>query len=167
MGTLQELLATPDQLRITVPLLPRPTLERVLEIIRRDVAADNVRIDTPTQNLESYFLGVVQKARQTEAATSGATSGNKVAAYLRGEADKPVSQADKILERLAAPHPAAASISAQPAKAEDSVDHRKLAGLTKVEPAAPAPGRTTTTPAPAADLEKANEKLSGLVGKPK
>src|SRR3954454_15836929 len=67
MGTLQELLATPDQLRITVPLLPRPALDRVLETIRRDVAEDKVRIDTPTQNLESYFLSVVQKAKQTEA----------------------------------------------------------------------------------------------------
>ena len=95
MGTLQDLLATPDQLRITVPLLARGTLERVLDTIRKEVATDQVRIDTPTQNLESYFLGVVQKAKQTEAETSGATSGNKVAAYLRGEADKPVSQDQK------------------------------------------------------------------------
>ncbi|MGO8681418.1 MAG: ABC transporter ATP-binding protein, partial [Limisphaerales bacterium] len=34
MGTLKELLATPDTLRITTPVLPRETLERVLEIIR-------------------------------------------------------------------------------------------------------------------------------------
>src|SRR5690242_1163920 len=78
MGTLRELLATPDQVRITFPILPRPTLEKVLETIRHDVNADLVRMDTPTQNLESYFLGVVQKAKQTEAQTSGATSGNKV-----------------------------------------------------------------------------------------
>src|SRR5690242_20992351 len=81
MGTLQELLATPDQLRITVPLLPRPAMDRMLNTIRQDVASDQIRIDTPTQNLENYFLGVVQKAKQTEAQTSGATSGNKVAAY--------------------------------------------------------------------------------------
>src|SRR5437899_74873 len=59
MGTLQELLATPDELQITVPILSRATMDRVLETIRHDVAADKVRIDTPTQNLESYFLGVV------------------------------------------------------------------------------------------------------------
>ncbi len=40
MGTLKELLAKPDTLRITTPVLPRETLERVLEIIRRDAAAD-------------------------------------------------------------------------------------------------------------------------------
>src|SRR5436189_2627612 len=50
MGTLKELLATPDAIRITTPALPRQTMERVLEIIRKDVAEDKVRIDTPTQN---------------------------------------------------------------------------------------------------------------------
>src|SRR4051812_9850780 len=98
MGNFRGIFPTPHQLRITVPLLPKATLERMLETIRQDVATDQVRIDTPTQNLESYFLGVVQRAKQTESETSGATSGNKVAAYLRGEADKPASQADKILE---------------------------------------------------------------------
>src|SRR5687768_14061230 len=72
MGTLKELLATPDALRITTPILPRATIEKVLEVIRKDVAEDKVRIDTPTQNLESYFLNVVNKAREQEAATSGA-----------------------------------------------------------------------------------------------
>src|SRR5512137_3012192 len=58
MGTLKELLATPDTLRITTPVLPRETMERVLEILRKDVAEDKVSIDTPTQNLERYFLDV-------------------------------------------------------------------------------------------------------------
>src|SRR5512146_880133 len=75
MGALKELLATPDAIRITTPALPRRTLERVLEIIRQDVAQDRVQIDTPTQNLESYFLQVVQAARSAAAETSGAMSG--------------------------------------------------------------------------------------------
>src|SRR5262252_5248853 len=86
MGNLKDLLATPDAIRITTPSLPRPTMERILEIIRGDVAADKVEVDTPTQNLESYFLNVVQRARQAAAETSGAISGAKVAAYLRGDA---------------------------------------------------------------------------------
>src|SRR5207302_921388 len=80
------------------------TMQRVLEVIRRDVAEDKVQIDTPTQNLENYFLQVVQTARQAAAATSGAISGARVAAYLRGEAEGPAAS-DKILERLAAPQP--------------------------------------------------------------
>src|SRR5438876_1306974 len=102
MGTLRELLAEADSIRITAPVLPRETLQRVLELIRQDVAEERVRIDTPTQNLESYFLGVVRKARESEAETSGATSGSKVAAYLRGDAEGP-SQAERILERLTQP----------------------------------------------------------------
>src|SRR3989475_11683046 len=54
MGTLKELLSKPDAIRITTPVLSREKLERVLEVIRSDVAADRIRIDSPTQNLESY-----------------------------------------------------------------------------------------------------------------
>ena len=73
IGTLKELLATPDAIQITTPALPRETMEKVLAIIRQDVAEEKVRIDTPTQNLERYFLDVVQSARQAAAETSGAT----------------------------------------------------------------------------------------------
>ena len=87
MGPLKDLLATPDSVRITAPALKRETMQRVLEIIRQDVKSDQVRVDTPTQNLESYFLGVVQQARRSEQSTSGATAGNRVAAYLAGDAE--------------------------------------------------------------------------------
>src|SRR5262249_43541662 len=95
MGTLKELLATPAAIRITTPNLPRETMQRVLEVIRKDIAEDRVHVDTPTQNLESYFLDVVKNARQAAAQTSGAMSGARVAPYLRGDAEtKPA--ADKI-----------------------------------------------------------------------
>src|SRR6201996_6457000 len=58
MGTLPELLAKPDVIRITMPPLPRASMQNVLDTIRRDVASDKVRVDNPTQNLESYFLDV-------------------------------------------------------------------------------------------------------------
>src|SRR3954464_5563316 len=113
MGTLRELLAKPDSVRSTLPPHPRETMQRVLEIIRHDVAEDKVKIDSPTQNLESYFLDVVQKARQSAAETSGATSGNRVAAYLRGEPGAEATK-DRILERLTLPTLASAE---QPAMA--------------------------------------------------
>src|SRR5712692_8256210 len=69
MGSLRELLAQPDAVRITAPPLPRETMRQVLEMIRRDVAEDKIKIDTPTQNLESYFLDIVQIARQAAAQT--------------------------------------------------------------------------------------------------
>lgn len=159
IGTLKELLATPDQVRITTPILPRETMTKVLEVIRRDVAEDRVKIDTPTQNLESYFLGVVQRAKAGEAETSGATSGNRVAAYLRGDADAASSQPDKVLERFTLPT-AAAAASAPVAEAQP-VANQKLDQLAKADAPAPA----VTTPKPAESIEKANEKLSGLLGK--
>src|SRR5882672_7553411 len=58
-GTLKELLATPDAVRITTPVLPRESMDRILELIGQQVAEDKIRIDNPTQNLESYFLDVV------------------------------------------------------------------------------------------------------------
>src|SRR5512143_75302 len=102
MGPLKDLLATPDAIRITTPALPRQTMERVLQLIRKDVAEDKVRIDTPTQNLETYFLDVVQTARQAAAETSGATSGARVAEYLRGDTEDRAREGERILERLAA-----------------------------------------------------------------
>ena len=167
MGTLKELLATPDVIRITSPVLPRATLERVLETIRADVAADKVKIDNPTQNLESYFLGVVQKARQSEAQTSGASSGNLVAAYLRGDAETS-TRPDRILERLThAPVSAPASglkATSAPAPVE-TVDLAKLDRLAAAT-APPPPAAPTAAPKPG-ELEQANEKLSSFLGKPK
>ncbi len=159
MGTLKELLATPDAVRITSPLLPRETLERVLEIIRRDVGANRVQIDTPTQNLESYFLKVVEQAKRRET-TSGATSGARVAAYLRGEADQP-SSVERRLERLSLPQaPAPAPEVKSPAA--PSVDEARLAALADGGEKSPLPVKVQTPPP--ADLERADEKLSSLLG---
>ena len=168
LGTLNELLAEPDSIRITAPLLRRETLDNVLNIIRKDVISGEVRVDTPTQNLESYFLGVVQKARQNEA-TSGATSGNQVAAYLRGDANSPTGQTERVLERLTLPTATTAPGAPLPdaaAPATPKVDAQKLDNLTKSAPVTPEPAKPVDVSAPpkAEDLKKANDKLSSLLG---
>jgi ABC-2 type transport system ATP-binding protein len=162
MGTLKELLATPDSLRITTPVLQRDTLERVLEVVRQDVGEGRVRVDNPTQNLESYFLGVVERAKANSAETSGATSGAKVAEYLRR--DDQATAKSKVLEKLTlAPAPETPKVMAPPA--EPGVDAEKLDALTRPVPTpAPAPAKEPEKPA---DLSKANEKLSSLLNKPK
>ena len=163
-GTLKELLATPDTLRITTPVLPRATLEKVLATIREDISAGEVRVDNPTQNLESYFLDVVAKARAANE-TSGAQSGAKVAEYLRGNQAKP--DTEKVLEKLSLPQPATrVSDLTAAASSAPAVDNSKLAAL--VQPTTPATPTETAaakseTPKPA-DLAKANEKLSSLLG---
>jgi ABC-2 type transport system ATP-binding protein len=160
MGTLKELLAKPDAVRITTPVLPRETMEKVLELIRRDIDLDKIRIDNPTQNLESYFLDVVQKARAAQE-TSGAQSGARVAAYLRGDAEaKP--NADKLLERLTVSQAETPSPVAR--VAAPSANEQRLEQLTQASSSVP-----QSMPAPAAeetkvDLSKADEKLSSLLG---
>ena len=162
LGSLQELLVKPNTLRITMPVLPRETMERVLEIIRKDIADEKVRVDNPTQNLESYFLDVVQKARQAAAETSGAMSGARVAEYLRGGVEaKPAGE--KILERLTqaqAPAPVAAPAS-EPA---ERVNEKKLEALTKGSEPIPAPAKASPAAEEKQDLSKADEKLSSLLG---
>jgi len=164
MGTLKELLTKPDAVRITAPPLRPETMKRVLEIIRSDVTQGEVSVDNPRQNLESYFLDVVRKARENSAETSGATSGNRVAAYLRGEADAaPASK--RILERLTvseAPKPAPAPAPVPTEK----IDQAKLSSLSQKHEATPAP-QPEKQPEPQVDLKKANEKLSSFLGKPK
>ncbi len=162
MGTLKELLATPDAVRITTPVLPRESMEKVLEVIRRDIALDKIRIENPTQNLESYFLDVVQKARAAQE-TSGAQSGARVAAYLRGDAEaKPAT--DKILERLTRAE-TETPVAAPPQPTVPAANEQKLAELTQASEPATAP----TVSEPKAeetkiDLSKADEKLSSLLG---
>ena len=164
IGPLKELLQQPDAIRITAPALPRETLQKVLEIIRRDVAAERVEVDTPAQNLESYFLEVVQKARQS-AETSGATAGGRVAEYLRAEVSQPTP--DKILERLtASPRREEPQVSPPKPQPEPAVNTARLEALTQTDSttqsaqASPPPKEEKP-----ADLESANEKLSALLGK--
>jgi hypothetical protein len=139
-------------------------LERVLEIIRKDVSTGEVRVDNPTQNLESYFLDVVQKARAAAHETSGAQSGARVAEYLRGGVEaKP--QTEKVLEKLSLPQAAQtiseAKVSA-PA-AEKKLDDKKLEALTQPTEIK-IPEITPAQEAKPVDLSKADEKLSSLLG---
>jgi ABC-2 type transport system ATP-binding protein len=185
LGTLRDLLAKPDSIRITTPPLSRESLERVLSLIRADVATDKVRVDTPTQNLESYFLDVVARARQGSE-TSGAQSGGTVAAYLRGDAEEHAQAASaKVLERLTAVPSTSTpgSPAPTPSPAQPAVDTARLAAMSQPAPSAasppptspsssPAPGdrkppAAEAKPAPSVDLTKANEKLSSMLNKPK
>jgi ABC-2 type transport system ATP-binding protein len=163
MGTLKELLVKPDTVRITMPVLPRQSMQAVLDLIRRDVAADKIQIDNPTQNLESYFLEVVRKARENLSENSGVTSGSHVAAYLRGEAES-VPNKDKLLERLTLPAAPTPAQPAPPTEAAPKIDQAKLASLARAAEPEPAPAKPA--PTPAADLKKADEKLSSLLGHP-
>ena len=176
IGSLNELLVTPDRLRITTPELDRSTLENVLQIIRKDLTqrgrnASSVVVDAPTQNLESYFLSVVEKARSSEEETSGATSGGSVAEYLRSTENRSSQIQDKILERLVnRPESVKLQEKVIEKKKTDKVDEKLKEIL----------GKTFTSSQPLSaeelseglkskeekekNLRKANEKLADLLG---
>lgn len=168
IGTLQELLTRPDRIRVTMPLLPRESLERILTAVTQLVPAGEVKLDNPTQNLESFFLSVVERARAAAAETSGATSGHRIAEYLRAEAEtKP--PAEKILERLALPQTQQMpAVPTAPKQAPETVAEQKLEAYTKTaEPAQPQPQPAPQPQKEQVDLAKADEKLSALLGKQK
>jgi len=187
-GPLHQLLAKPDSVRITAPVLSRETTEKVLNLIRAEVG-DTVRLENPTQNLESYFLGVVEAARR-QAETSGATSGNRVAEYLRAPGDSGTHsgthQADSVLDRLSRPTESAAPLVSEVAAPAQPSTEAVLGSLVRHEapaPQAPASKASTVSalatstaspvlpaktaapePAKPMDLSKANDALSGLLG---
>ncbi len=188
MGPLSELLSTPDQLRITTPTLSRSALESVLSTIRSDLKngtahhdALEPKVDTPTQNLESYFLEVVKRARATSEETSGATSGGSVASYLKADSSKttPTTEQDahntlasqKVLQRLTE-HPkeeVAPTPEPAPAAQTRSISAEKLKHLvgTNNEAAkATSSSDANTAAKPASkDYSKSNAKLSDLLKK--
>ncbi|MDC0325673.1 ABC transporter ATP-binding protein [bacterium] len=160
-GTLQDLLVEPDVTRITSPVLKRETMDKVLSTIRSEIKDGSVTIDNPTQNLESYFLGVVEKARASEETTSGALAG-KVADYLKGTSEEQSTSRDKVLDRLTQ------SETGQPVKTHveapaEKVDHSKLDQLTQDSSDAGQAPNVEKAPAPKADLDAANDKLSSLL----
>ena len=163
-GTLEELLTERDSVQFTVPTLSETAQKEVLEVMGRHVNRESIRVDNPTQNLESLFLNVVEEARASDE-TSGATSGSEVAEFLRS--DEPVpTQAEKMLERLADKETAQPTTQekTEPAEPETpKVDQAKLDSLseTETEP-------ETKKPEPKAEakknLDEVDDKLSGLLG---
>ena len=163
-GTLEELLTERDSVQFTVPALSDTAQKEVLEVMGRHVDRESIRVDNPSQNLESLFLNVVEEARASDE-TSGATSGSEVAEFLR--ADEPVpTQAEKMLERLADKEaaPPAAQEKAEVAEPETpKVDEAKLDSLSEAETEP-----ETKKPEPKAEakknLDEVDDKLSGLLG---
>jgi len=160
-GTLQELLTEPDVTRITSPVLKRETMDKILDIIRSEIKSEEVSVDNPTQNLESYFLGVVKNAIAQETTTSGAVAG-RVAEYLQGSAEEQSASRNKMLDRLTV----AEAKQSAPAPTEtpaEKVDHAKLDQLASSQPASSTKPKVEKAEAKKADLDAANDKLSSLL----
>ena len=163
-GTLEELLTERDTIRFTLPALSEEAQQEVMDTIGKHVGPDKVRVENPTQNLEGFFLNVVENAIAKDEDTSGSTAGNEVAEFLRADDPLP-TQAETMLERLAdkeAANPAATQ--EEPKPEEPKVDTAKLESLAGDEapnqPAKPKQAETKKSQ----NLDDAEDKLSGLLG---
>ena len=172
-GTLDELLTERDSTRVTFPSLTGSAKEEVMNVLKKHVKEEDLRVDNPTQNLESFFLKVVENAVSKDATTSGATSGHEVAEFLRSEG--PIqSQADRMLDRLASTEKEDATDSSgeeseMPAVKEVLVTEKAEAQLDRLttaeqnvqsEPRAEPSEKESQK----ADLDKADKKLDDLLG---
>ena len=160
IGTMKELLSDQDATRITSPALSRETMNQVLKLIREDTQSQEVHVDNPTQNLENLFLNIVEQARKKESETSGATSGHRVAEYLRGKAGE--NQADRVLEHLTRSEKPIPSQDQAPRPTTPAVYEDKLASLAQRDENDPV-GKTSV-PKKEENIDNANNKLSGLLG---
>ena len=151
-----------------MPALSEEAQSEVMGVINKHVKSEDVRVENPTQNLESFFLNVVENAITKDEETSGSTSGHAVAEFLRSDA--PVqSQAEKMLDRLAdrqASKPKPKVEKEAPETEQPKVDEEKLKSLTEAsEPAAPkTERREDKADVRKKKLDEADDKLSGLLG---
>ena len=161
IGTMKELLSNRNATRITSPALSRETMDKVLTLIREDTQSQEVHVDNPTENLESLFLNIVEQARQRESETSGATSGHQVADYLRRDTNQ--NKTDRALDHLTRNEESPLNQPDREQKKSKPIREDKLAGLSKIE-TDPDQQPLEVTPNKGEDLDKANDKLSGLLG---
>ena len=160
IGTMKELLSDRNATRITSPALSRETMDHVLKLIREDTKSQEVHVDNPTQNLENLFLNIVEQARKKESETSGATSGHRVAEYLRGKAGE--NQADRVLDHLTRSEKPIPSQDQAPRPTTPAVDEDKLASLAQRDESDAM--EKTSVPKKEENIDNANNKLSGLLG---
>lgn len=160
IGTMKELLSDRNATRITSPALSRETMDHVLKLIREDTQSQEVHVDNPTQNLENLFLNIVEHARKKESETSGATSGHRVAEYLRGKAGE--NQADRVLDHLTRSEKPIPSQDQAPRPTTPAVDEDKLASLAQRDENDAM--EKTSVPKKEENIDNANNKLSGLLG---
>jgi len=144
-GELREILKVEDKTRIVTPRLPPEILDTFLRLAAQHVDQDQICVDHPSMNLESFFLDVVRRAKEASIDTAGAQAGGRIAEYLQGldAADRHDLLSQQVLEALgqtpnaeaAAPEGRATDEeTGEDAPVETRLDEARLAQL--AEPAA-------------------------------
>ena len=164
-GTLEELLTERDSIQFTMPVLSESAQKEVMEVMQRHAGKENIRVDNPSQNLESLFLNVVEQARASDE-TSGATSGSEVAEFLK--ADEPIpTQAETMLNRLTDKDVGKTKLPEEDESlSEPRLNEAKLDSLSESKSRKPSNVESSTEKKAAENkkLDEVDDKLSGLLG---
>ena len=111
-GTCENLLESKERTLIEADELDEQTIAEIDEVIRRRTGGEkSIRhVSAPRQRLEELYLGVVQRAQEDKAVTSGAMQGGMTAAFLRAE--EVVQEGHDLIESLLKDQAAPADASA-------------------------------------------------------
>ncbi|MBR7156265.1 MAG: ABC transporter ATP-binding protein [Lentisphaeria bacterium] len=165
-GALDELLTVSGEDRIMTPTLPKPVMDKVLEILRANLHGEEFKIDHPRRTLEDFFLDVIAQANSESVETSGAVNSGKIADYLVNGDDK-----NAVLENLlAAPEAPAdnAKTAATPEQtvagtgSENNINTKLQSAMAEVS-AGKAEEKADTAQQNAEELKAANAKLDSLL----
>jgi ABC-2 type transport system ATP-binding protein len=105
-GTADDLLLDSGTTVIRVPRIRNDeTIAKIERILEQDEATSIESVSQPRQNLETFFIQIVDKAREEKIVTSGAKVG-KTAAFLRGDEEGEVL-IDKLVKSQEPEHRAA------------------------------------------------------------
>jgi ABC-2 type transport system ATP-binding protein len=100
-GKVNELLARTNITRISTGNLKADTLNRMVELIKKEMPDSDVKIDNPSQKLEEFFLNVVEAAREKQIESSGVEAGRAASdVKLAGEAMPIKEKRSSVLSKL-------------------------------------------------------------------
>ncbi|HPD14871.1 MAG TPA: ABC transporter ATP-binding protein [Planctomycetota bacterium] len=141
VGPVGDLLAQQQLTQITLPSLPPAAFDRVRAVLDEVAEPGTVTVGHPVDRLETYFLRVIEEARQVRPETGGAGAGRFEPSLFRKL--EPASPAE-VIERLTqpAPEPSPAPPEPEPVPAEPATAAPSRVLERLVEPhEAPAPRR--------------------------
>ena len=164
MGGLGELLTVSEENRILTPALPKPVMDEVLQLLRKNLKGEEFSVGHPRRTLEEFFLDVILKAKSDNIETAGVSGDGRIAAYLSKEDAKSavleslVQEAPKITpaEPEKAPEP--------PAGPKPEAMEKKLEQLTEEPKAAAQEPAETPRKKPDEKLKEADDRLNDILG---
>ncbi len=99
VGNIHELLQQQNLTQITTERLDQATITRIQDMVENEAHKSVVRVETPSDRLESFFLRIVRQAQEAQHATSGAATSGKMADFL---AAGPAADGAQVIESLVA-----------------------------------------------------------------